>query len=135
FPTLSGFNALSPGLVMGLMILPLVSSLSEDAMGAVPQGLREGSYALGATRVPFWLAMAATPVGMFPRTAVVCFLASAARSSGAVDILSVYESAPKWAFWSGIAASVLVIFVIGRMAERALAQLAQPASGAQEGGA
>ncbi len=50
-PTLSGFNALSPGLVMGLMILPLVSSLSEDAMRAVPQGLREGSYALGATRM------------------------------------------------------------------------------------
>ena len=51
FPTLSGFNALIPGLVMGLMILPLVSSLSEDAMRAVPQGLREGSYALGATRM------------------------------------------------------------------------------------
>lgn len=50
-PTLSGFNAFSPGLVMGLMILPLVSSLSEDAMRAVPQGLREGSYALGATRM------------------------------------------------------------------------------------
>jgi phosphate transport system permease protein len=51
FPGLSGFNALSPGLVMGLMILPLVSSLSEDAMRAVPRGLREGSYALGATRM------------------------------------------------------------------------------------
>ena len=51
FPTLSGFNALSPGLVMGLMILPLVSSLSEDAMRAVPRGLREGSFALGATRM------------------------------------------------------------------------------------
>jgi phosphate transport system permease protein len=50
-PGLSGFNALSPGLVMGLMILPLVSSLSEDAMRAVPQGLREGAYALGATRM------------------------------------------------------------------------------------
>jgi phosphate transport system permease protein len=50
-PALSGFNALSPGLVMGLMILPLVSSLSEDAMRAVPRGLREGSYALGATRM------------------------------------------------------------------------------------
>jgi phosphate transport system permease protein len=50
-PTLSGFNALSPGLVMGLMILPLVSSLSEDAMRAVPRGLREGSFALGATRM------------------------------------------------------------------------------------
>ena len=50
-PALSGFNALSPGLVMGLMIMPLVSSLSEDAMQAVPRGLREGSYALGATRM------------------------------------------------------------------------------------
>ena len=50
-PSLSGFNALSPGLVMGLMILPLVSSLSEDAMRAVPHGLREGAYALGATRM------------------------------------------------------------------------------------
>src|SRR5688572_30140976 len=50
-PGLAGFNALSPGIVMGIMILPLVSSLSEDAMRAVPQGLREGADALGATRM------------------------------------------------------------------------------------
>ncbi len=50
-PGLSGFNALSPGIVMGLMILPLVSSLAEDAMRAVPTGLREAAYALGATRM------------------------------------------------------------------------------------
>ena len=50
-PNLAGFNALGPGIVMGIMILPLVSSLSEDAMGAVPNGLREGSYALGATKM------------------------------------------------------------------------------------
>jgi phosphate transport system permease protein len=50
-PGLSGFNALSPGIVMGIMILPLVSSLAEDAMRAVPRGLREGAYALGATRM------------------------------------------------------------------------------------
>jgi phosphate transport system permease protein len=50
-PDLAGFNALSPGIVMGIMILPLVSSLSEDAMRAVPRGLREGSYALGATKM------------------------------------------------------------------------------------
>lgn len=46
----SGFNALSAGLVMGVMITPLVSSLSEDAMSAVPRSLREGAYGLGATR-------------------------------------------------------------------------------------
>lgn len=51
FPDLALFNALSPGLVMGIMILPLVSSLSEDALHAVPNGLREGAYALGATRM------------------------------------------------------------------------------------
>jgi phosphate transport system permease protein len=50
-PSISGFNALSAGLVMGIMIIPLVVSLSEDAMFAVPQGLRDGAYALGATRV------------------------------------------------------------------------------------
>jgi phosphate transport system permease protein len=50
-PALSGFNALSPGVVMGIMILPLVSSLAEDAMRGVPRGLREGSYALGATKM------------------------------------------------------------------------------------
>ncbi len=50
-PALASFNALSPGLVMGIMILPLVSSLSEDALHAVPTGLREGAYALGATRM------------------------------------------------------------------------------------
>ncbi len=50
-PGLAGFNALGPGIVMGLMILPLVSSLSEDAMRGVPRGLREASYALGATRM------------------------------------------------------------------------------------
>ena len=50
FPDISTFNSLSAGLVMGIMILPLVASLSEDSMSAVPQALREGAYGLGATR-------------------------------------------------------------------------------------
>ena len=50
-PDLAGFNALSPGIVMGVMILPMVSSLSEDAIRAVPRALREGAYALGATEL------------------------------------------------------------------------------------
>ncbi len=50
-PSLGGFNALSPGIVMGFMILPMVASLSEDAIYAVPRSLREGAYALGATRL------------------------------------------------------------------------------------
>lgn len=50
-PNLSGFNMLSAGLVIGIMIIPYISSVSEDAMRAVPVHLREGSYAMGATRL------------------------------------------------------------------------------------
>ncbi len=50
FANLRVFNALSAGLVMGLMIIPMISSLSEDAMVAVPRLLREGAYALGARK-------------------------------------------------------------------------------------
>ncbi len=50
-PGLPGFNILSAGIVMGIMIIPYVASLSEDAMRAVPNGLRDGSLALGATRL------------------------------------------------------------------------------------
>lgn len=49
-PGLQTFNALSAGLVMGIAILPLVASLSEDVIYAVPRSLREGSYALGSTK-------------------------------------------------------------------------------------
>lgn len=48
---LPGFNLLSAGIVMGLMIIPYIASLSEDAMRAVPRSMREGSYAMGATRL------------------------------------------------------------------------------------
>jgi len=51
FPGLPGFNLLSAGIVMGVMIVPYVASISEDAMRAVPMSLREGSYAMGATRL------------------------------------------------------------------------------------
>jgi phosphate transport system permease protein len=50
-PGLPGFNLLSAGVVMGLMIIPYIASLSEDAMRAVPNTLRDGSLAMGATRL------------------------------------------------------------------------------------
>lgn len=49
-PGLAGFNALSAGLVMGIMIIPFISSLSEDALSAVPKSLREASYGMGSTK-------------------------------------------------------------------------------------
>jgi phosphate transport system permease protein len=50
-PNLAGFNSLSAGIIMGVMIIPMISSLTEDALYAVPNGYREGAYALGATRL------------------------------------------------------------------------------------
>ena len=49
-PELGTFSALSAGIVVGILVLPLIASLTEDALRAVPRGLREGSYAMGATR-------------------------------------------------------------------------------------
>jgi phosphate transport system permease protein len=49
-PDLNGFNALSPGLVIGFMIIPYITSLSEDALRAIPRSLSEASYGMGATR-------------------------------------------------------------------------------------
>ncbi|UYL08318.1 phosphate ABC transporter permease subunit PstC [Bdellovibrio sp. SKB1291214] len=51
FPSMGGFNVLSAGLVMGVMIIPYISSLSEDAMRSVPSHLREASFAVGASRM------------------------------------------------------------------------------------
>jgi phosphate transport system permease protein len=63
-PGLAGFNALSPGIVMGFMITPLIASLTEDALHAVPMSLREASYALGATRVAtIWRVVVPAAVG------------------------------------------------------------------------
>jgi phosphate transport system permease protein len=85
-PGLSGFNALSPGIVMGLMILPLVSSLSEDAMRAVPRGLREGAYALGATRMQTaWHVV--VPAALSGITAAVILAAS--RAVGETMIVAI----------------------------------------------
>ena len=50
-PDMAGFNALSAGIVMGIMIIPLITSLSEDALYAVPKSLREASYGMGSTRL------------------------------------------------------------------------------------
>jgi phosphate ABC transporter permease protein PstC len=85
-PGLSGFNALRPGIVMGLMILPLVSSLSEDAMRAVPRGLREAAYALGATRMQTALQVV-VPAAFSGITAA--FILAASRAIGETMIVAI----------------------------------------------
>ncbi|MBM7577595.1 phosphate ABC transporter permease subunit PstC [Jeotgalibacillus terrae] len=51
YPDIAIFNALSPGIVVGIMIIPMIASLSEDAMSSVPNAMRDGAYALGATKL------------------------------------------------------------------------------------
>ena len=85
-PDLAGFNALSPGIVMGIMILPLVSSLSEDAMQGVPRGLREGAYALGATKMQTSLRVVLPAA--FSGITAACILA-ASRAVGETMIVAI----------------------------------------------
>ena len=86
FPQMAGFNALSPGIVMGIMILPLVSSLAEDAMRAVPSGLREGSYALGATKMQTALQVV-VPAALSGITAA--FILAVSRAVGETMIVAI----------------------------------------------
>lgn len=86
FPDLPGFNMLSAGLVMGLMIVPLVSSLSEDAMKSVPVSLREGSVAMGATRLQTALKV------VFPAAisgVIASYILAASRAVGETMIVAV----------------------------------------------
>lgn len=85
-PELPGFNILSAGLVMGIMIIPYVSSLSEDAMRSVPMSLREGSYAMGATR--FQTAMKVVVPASFSGIAAA-YILGISRAVGETMILAV----------------------------------------------
>ncbi len=80
------FNALSAAIVMGLMILPMVSSLSEDAMRAVPRTLREGAYALGTTKmeVSIFVVVPAALSGI-----VSAFILAVSRAIGETMIVTI----------------------------------------------
>ncbi|MFB3903204.1 MAG: phosphate ABC transporter permease subunit PstC [Acidobacteriota bacterium] len=85
-PGLAGFNALSPGIVMGIMILPLVSSLSEDALHAAPRSLREAAYALGSTKlqVSFRIVLPAAFSGI-----TASFIVAVSRAIGETMIVAI----------------------------------------------
>lgn len=86
FPSLAGFNAISPGIVMGIMIVPLISSLSEDALYAVPKSLREGAYALGSTtlQTAFKVVMPAASSGI-----IVSVILAISRAIGETMIVAI----------------------------------------------
>jgi phosphate transport system permease protein len=85
-PGVSSFNALSAGLVMGVMIIPMISSLSEDALQALPKSLREASYGMGATRfqTAFRVAVPAASSGI-----IVSIILAIARAVGETMVVAV----------------------------------------------
>lgn len=85
-PGMSGFNALSAGIVMGIMIIPIISSLSEDALNAVPYSLREAAYGMGSTRLQtaFKVAVPAASSGI-----VVSVILGISRAIGETMIVAV----------------------------------------------
>lgn len=85
-PQLTGFNALSPGIVMGIMITPMISSLSEDAMYAVPRSLRDGAYALGSSRLQ--VALRVVFPAAFSGISAACILAIS-RAVGETMIVTI----------------------------------------------
>lgn len=85
-PGVSTFNALSAGLVMGVMIIPMISSLSEDALQALPKSLREASYGMGATRfqTAFRVAVPAASSGI-----IVSIILAIARAVGETMVVAI----------------------------------------------
>ena len=85
-PDISVFNALSASIVMGIMILPMVSSLSEDAMRSVPRTLREGAYALGSTKLEV-STLVVVPAAL--SGIVSAFILAASRAIGETMIVTI----------------------------------------------
>lgn len=86
FPDLPGFNALAPGIVLGVMILPLVTSLSEDAMYSVPSSLKEAGYALGATKLQ--VCFTVVVLAAFPGI-IAAFILAMSRAIGETMLVAI----------------------------------------------
>lgn len=86
FTGMGGFNALSAGLVMGVMIIPMISSLSEDSLYAVPSGLKEAAYGMGSTRLQtaFRVLVPAASSGI-----IVSIILATARAIGETMIVTI----------------------------------------------
>jgi len=95
-PSLQIFNALSPGLVIGIMITPMIASLSEDALESVPKSIREGAYALGATKLEttFQIILPAALSGI-----VASIVLAVSRAIGETMIVSVAAGATPSLSW------------------------------------
>lgn len=97
FPNMLIFNALSAGVVMGIMVIPMVSSLSEDAMLAVPRSLREGAYALGATKLEVSLKVV-VPAAL--SGIVAAFILALSRAIGETMLVTIAAGATPNLTWN-----------------------------------
>jgi len=113
FPSLPGFNLLSAGIVMGIMIIPYVSSVSEDAMRAVPMNLREGSYAMGATR--FQTAVRVVTPAAFSGIAAA-YILGISRAVGETMILAVAAGTQPNLTWNPMESAATITAYIVQVA-------------------
>ncbi len=91
-PSLEPTNILSPGIVMGIMIIPMVASLSEDALGAVPNSMREGALALGATKLEVtWKVIVPAAISGI----VASFVLAISRAIGETMIVTIASGSSK----------------------------------------
>jgi len=110
YPDLSTFNALSPGIVMGIMIIPYVSSMSEDALGAVPNSLREASYGMGATK--FQTAFRVTVPAAFSGISASVILAIA-RAIGETMIVAIAAGQqPRFTFDPTVPIETITAYIV-----------------------
>ncbi|MBN2522568.1 MAG: phosphate ABC transporter permease subunit PstC [Bacteroidales bacterium] len=109
-PGMSGFNSLSAGFVMGIMIIPIISSLSEDALNAVPYSLREASYGMGSTR--FQTAMRVT-VPAASSGIVVSIILAISRAIGETMIVAIAAGQqPRFTFNPLVPIETLTAYIV-----------------------
>jgi phosphate transport system permease protein len=109
-PDLKIFNALSAGIVVGIMIIPMIASLSEDAMSAVPNSLREGAYGMGATR--FEVALKIVVPAAFSGI-VASFVLGVSRAIGETMIVTIAAGmSPNFTFDPTQSIQTLTAFIV-----------------------
>ena len=109
-PGMSGFNSLSAGIVMGIMIIPIISSLSEDALRAVPTSLREASYGMGSTRLQtaFRVTLPAASSGV-----VVSVILAISRAIGETMIVAIAAGQqPRFTFNPLVPIETLTAYIV-----------------------
>jgi phosphate transport system permease protein len=113
-PELPGFNMLAAGVVMGVMIIPYVSSVSEDAMRAVPMHIREGSYAMGATRfqTALWVVTPAAISGI-----VAAYILGISRAVGETMVVTIAAGTQPNLTWNPLEAAATLTSYIAQVAQ------------------